>query len=156
MLENKKSAKELFRTYSNDVFRYSLSILKDYEDAKDAVQDVFMQFLKSEDSFRGECSSKTWLLTLTRNYCYKKLIHKSNGLERIDENLPDYYEMSVDSTITLNDALVKLSKEDYELIYLREYAGYSYLEISEILGISLDNVKIKLFRARQRLKEYLE
>lgn len=156
MSGSKISAKELFKTYSNDIFHYSLSLLKDYENAKDAVQDVFVQFLKSEDSFRGECSYKTWLLTLTRNYCYKKLNHKSDKLESIHENLPDFYEMSIDTSITLNDALVKLSKAEYELIYLREYAGYSYQEISEILEISLDNVKIKLFRVRQRLKEYLK
>jgi RNA polymerase sigma-70 factor (ECF subfamily) len=156
MLEKKKPVKELFESYSNDILHYSLSILKDYDDAKDAVQDVFAQFLKTEDAFRGECSYKTWLLTITRNYCYKKLNNKSTQLQKIDDNSSITYEMNIDTSISLNDALAGLSDDEYEIIYLREYAGYSYQEIAEILQISMDNVKIKLFRVRQRLRKYLK
>jgi RNA polymerase sigma-70 factor, ECF subfamily len=156
IFEKKRSAKELFQTYSGDVFNYSLSILKDYDDAKDAVQEVFIRFIKSEETFRGECSYKTWLLTITRNYCYRKSEGKSNQLQKIDGALPNAYEMNIDSSISLNDALAELSKDEYEIFYLREYAGYSYLEIAEILKISVDNVKVKLYRVRQRLRKYLK
>ena len=54
------------------------------------------------------------------------------------------------------DAVKKLNKEEYELIYLREFACHSYLEISEILGISVDNVKVKLFRVRDQLRKYMK
>lgn len=156
ILEKRKGAKELFNTYSNDVLNYSFSILKDIDDAEDAVQEVFMQFMKSENIFRGECSYKTWLLTITRNYCYKKINQKNNHLMLVADNLPDAYEMSMDASISLNDALSELPVEEYEIIYLREYAGYSYNEIAEILNITLDNVKIKLFRVRQKLRKYLK
>jgi RNA polymerase sigma-70 factor, ECF subfamily len=156
MLEKKKPVKELFESYSNDILLYSLSILKDYDDAKDAVQDVFAQFLKTEDAFRGDCSYKTWLLTITRNYCYKKLNNKSTQMQKIDENSSVTYEMNIETSISLNDALSGLSDDEYEIIYLREYAGYSYQEIAGILQISIDNVKIKLFRVRQKLRKYLK
>jgi RNA polymerase sigma-70 factor, ECF subfamily len=156
IFEKKKSAKELFKTYSGDVLNYSYSILKDYDDAEDAVQEVFMQFMKSENIFRGECSYKTWLLTITRNYCYQKINKNPNHLVTIDANLPDTYEMSIDASISLNDALAELPVEEYELIYLRAYAGYSYNEISEVLNVSIDNVKVKLFRVRQKLRKYLK
>jgi RNA polymerase sigma-70 factor (ECF subfamily) len=156
MFGNKNSVKELYNSYSNDVFHYSLSILKDYEDAKDAVQEVFIQYLKKEDAFRGECSYKTWLLTITRNYCFKKLNNKSTRMQEAGQEFPAAYDMNIEANISLHDALEGLSPDEYEIIYLREYAGYSYQEIAEILKISLDNVKIKLFRVRQRLKKYLK
>ena len=50
---------------------------------------------------------------------------------------------------------MQLSPEDNELIYLREYENYSYKEIAEITEQSLENVKIKIFRARQKLRKIL-
>ena len=58
--------------------------------------------------------------------------------------------------ISLKDALIKLPEEYNELIYLREYEGYSYNEIAGITKLSLENVKIKLFRARQELRKILK
>jgi RNA polymerase sigma-70 factor (ECF subfamily) len=150
------NVKELFEDYSDDILNYSLSLLKNYDDAKDAVQEVFIRFIKSQDSFRGECSYKTWLLTITRNYCFGKMNGKGRQPERIDDNFIKIYEPDIDGIISLKDALDKLNEEDTELIYLREYAGHSYREIAEILDISVDNVKVKLFRVREHLRKYLK
>lgn len=156
MQKEVKTVTELFNSYSNDILNYSLSLLKNYDDAKDALQDVFVKFINNQNSFRGECSYKTWLLTITRNYCYDRLDGKAKQPERIDENFLKVYEPRLDDIISLNDALSKLSQEEFELIYLREYACHSYQEMAEILGISIDNVKVKLFRVRQLLRKYLK
>mgnify|MGYP001419247357 CR=1 FL=1 len=152
----KKSVLELFDALSEEVFNYALSILKDYDDAKDAVQEVFIQHMRRENTFRGDSSYKTWLLAITRNYCYRKAANKSKMLKRVGTNPAAAYEMNMEASITLNDALEELTNEEYEIIYLREYAGYSYQEMAEILEISLDNVKIKIFRIRQKLRNYLK
>ena len=68
---------ELYERYSKDIFKYSFSILKDEDDAKDAVQEVFVKYAENENSFKRSCSYKTWLLVLTRNYCFNKT--KSKG-----------------------------------------------------------------------------
>lgn len=154
--EEEKTVKELFSSYSNDILNYSMSLLKDYDDAKDALQEVFIKYINSKDSFRGECSYKTWLLTITRNYCFKKLNGKANKPIPLDENSLRTYEPKYEDKISLNDAMSRLSHEEYELIYLREYACHSYQEMAEILGISIDNVKVKLFRVRQQLRKYLK
>lgn len=147
---------ELYERYSKDIFKYSFSILKDEEEAKDAVQEVFVKYVQNESSFKGECSQKTWLLVITRNYCYNKIKSKGFNNDRIDESLFDkQYETDYDIQISLRDALMKLSTEQNELVYLREYEGYSYKEIAEITEQSLENVKIKIFRARKRLREIL-
>ena len=58
---------ELYERYSLDIYRYTLSILKDRDDAKDAVQETFVKYVENESSFRGDSSQKTWLLIVARN-----------------------------------------------------------------------------------------
>lgn len=155
MLKKDKTVTDIFNAYSSDVLNYSLSLLKNYDDAKDAVQEVFIRYINSQNNFKGECSYKTWLLTITRNYCFKILRSRSKNSDRIDENFRGSYNSNIETKITLNEILAKLTNEEYEILYLREFAGHTYQEMSEILGISLDNVKVKLYRIRQRLKKYL-
>ena len=107
MIAEKNNVKELFEQYSNDILHYSMSLLKDSDDAKDAVQDVFVKFINTQHTFKGNCSYKTWLLIITRNYCFKKLNGKANLPISIDDNLLETYEPNLDETITLDDAIKK-------------------------------------------------
>lgn len=156
MLHLKKiETHELYVQFSVDVFNYALSLLKDTEKASDALQDVFLKFIETEKNFKGDCSYKTWLLVITRNYCFNKLLKnkKSNlRLEDIDE-LSD--TIKIDDKLSIEDAINKLSQDESEIIYLREYAGHSYKEMAEILETTVDNVKVKLFRVRKKLRKYL-
>lgn len=148
---------DLYEQYGKDIFRYAFSILKDEEEAKDAVQEAFVKYARSENSFKGDCSQKTWLLIITRNYCFNRINKKDFSNERIDEESKNYkYEIDLDTRISLKDALMMLSEEHNELLYLKEYEGYSYKEIAEITEQSMENVKIKLFRARKKLREILK
>ena len=151
------SLPDLYEKHSLDVFRFARSILKDSDEAKDAMQDVFVKYAQNEGSFKNECSQKTWLLIITRNYCLNKLKSSNWKNERIDETLSDRtFEVDLDTKISLNEALQKLIPEHNELLYLKEFANYSYKEIAEITGQSIENVKIKLFRARQHLRKILK
>lgn len=148
---------ELYERYSQDIFKYSFSILKGEDDAKDAVQEVFVKYAENENSFKRNCSYKTWLLVLTRNYCFNKV--KSKGFNNTSIEVQTFnrtYEAEYDIQITIREALMQLNSEDNELIYLREYEGYSYKEIAEITEQSLENVKIKIFRIRQKLRKILK
>ena len=156
MLEKETAVAEIFETYSGEIFKYSMSLLKNSQDAQDAVQEVFVKFIQNRHSFRGDCSVKTWLLIITRNYCYKQLSGRHKTNLSLDENLLRVYDPNIDIKISLSDALEKIGKEEFELIYLREYAGHSYQEIAQILDISIDNVKVKLFRVREQLRKYLK
>lgn len=148
---------ELYERYSKDIYKYSFSILKRSEDAEDAVQEVFMKYVENIDDYKGNCSIKTWLLVITRNYCFNRLKSKNYNTGRLDDEVdlkPQNY--NYDLKISLDDALLKLSPVSNELLYLKEYEGYSYKEIAEITELSVENVKIKLFRARQFLRNILK
>lgn len=148
---------DLYEKYAHDIFRYTLSILKDEDNAKDAVQETFVKYLENENSFRRDCSQKTWLLVIARNYCYSRLRRADNANGSInDDDFDVGYENKFDEEISLKEALKFLSPEQNELLFLKEYGGYSYKEIAEITGTTLENVKIKLFRVRQRLRNILK
>jgi RNA polymerase sigma factor (sigma-70 family) len=151
------SLPDLFEKYSQDIYRYTLSLLKDADDANDAVQDVFVKYAESESSFKGNCSQKTWLIVIARNYCFNRLKRSESKNIRIDEETFEIpYEIDLDSRIALKDALKLLSPEHNELLFLVEFENYSYKEIAEITSQSVENIKIKLFRARQRLRKILK
>lgn len=142
--------------HSKDLYRYAYSLLKNNEDAEDAVQDVFMNYFKKSDSYRGDCSLKTWLLVLTRNQCYNVIksrkIRQSESIEYVNLGSDINY---VEDKLNIEDALKTLTSGENELIFLREYSGFSYKEIAQILNISVDNVKVRLFRAKQKLRKTL-
>ena len=151
------SVKELYEEYSDEILRYSFSILRNYEEAEDIVQEVFARHLENEESFKGQCSLKTWLFVITRNLCYSRRRNKSFHNTRIEGDLLEKnYTESFDLNISIRDALMKLSKESSELLYLKEFEGYSYLEISEMTKISVENVAVKLYRAKKLLRKYLK
>lgn len=158
-MQNKKniSPAELYKQYSDDIFRYAFSILRNFEEAKDALQEVFVRYVESKNNYREECNYKTWLFTITRNYSYDKLKQKRKNNIPL-EDLPglSFSNDDLDDLISLREALQQLTEEQNELIYLRDYEGYSYQEIALLTGQSLDNVKIKLFRAKKKLKELLK
>ncbi len=148
--------KELYEEFSGDIYRYAFSLLRDEEEAKDSVHEVFLRYFKNMDSFRGDCSNKTWLFTITRNYCFDRLKNKNFNHHKIDDpDINDTYQPDFEMKISLNDACKKLNEEENELIFLRDYAGYSYKEIAELTGYSRDNIKIKLFRSKQKLLKFL-
>lgn len=142
--------------YSLDIYRYSLSILKDSDDAKDAVQETFMRYYENELQFRGESSLKTWLLVIARNYCYSKMKRADRANIRIDDDNPIVYEPKYDVDLTLREVIKNLYPEQSELLFLKIYYNYSYMEIAEITNQSVENVAIKLYRIRQKLKKALE
>jgi len=116
-----------------------------------------VKYAENESSFKRNCSYKTWLLVLSRNYCYNKIRSSSYKNNRIDDHVfLKTYEPDYDTSITIKEALLQLDFEESELIYLREYEGYSYKEIAELTEHSLENVKIKIFRVRKKLREILK
>lgn len=156
MIEFEKSVADLYTEYSNEILAYSFSLLKNSDDAKDVVQEVFIRFMKSKDDFKGECSYKTWLMIITRNYCFTFLKKKSNEPLRIDDVNIKHEEINLDVKISLSSALEKLTGEDSEIIYLRMYAGLSYEEIAEIMSINVNTVGMRLFKLKKQLKNYLK
>jgi RNA polymerase sigma-70 factor, ECF subfamily len=151
------SFEKLYKEYSSDIFRYAFSILRNYEDSRDIVQEVFAKHFENEASFKGNCTYKTWLFVIARNLCFSSLKSRDYKTGRIDNYNPEKtYANTFDINISVRDALMKLPVDLSELLYLKEYEGYSYSEIAAITGLSVDNVGVKLFRAKKLLRKHLK
>ncbi|MDA3899753.1 MAG: RNA polymerase sigma factor [Spirochaetes bacterium] len=161
----------LIKKYQDKVFRYTYSNLGNYDDALEATQDIFVSVFRSIGKFRGESKFSTWLYSITSNYCknYKRKRGRVNivSLFRSDdeeygelpiederEDLEKQFEMS-NAMEMATDELNKLPDDYRSILILREIEELSYEEISEVLNISLSNVKVRIHRGRAMLKQRL-
>jgi RNA polymerase sigma-70 factor (ECF subfamily) len=169
-----KSFEYLVRKYSTPIYNLALRILNDEHEAQDVLQDTFLAAYEKLHTFNFQSHFYTWLYRIATNFALMRIRkNKNNVLSETDfehqyeipfqESLPSSTIWNPDK-ILLNEELKKRIEEGvrrlppiYKTVFiLRDIEGVSIKETSEILGISENNVKIRLKRARIYLKEYLE
>lgn len=143
--------------YADGVFRFIRKSMRNAEDAQDVVQNAFEVLWKNREAIHPD-KAKSYLFTAA----YHNMIdffrkHKrTDYVEAMDENAKGVArEVQVGVKEAIEDALTKLPEVQKNAILLRDYEGYSYEEIGEILELTEAQVKVYIFRARQTLKKYL-
>lgn len=143
--------------WADGVFRFIRKNVMNDEDAQDVVQNAFEVLWKNHEAVNFE-KSKSYLFTAA----YHNMIdffrkHKRTSyVEEMDEGAKGgSAELQVGVKEAIEEALAKLPEIQKNIILLRDYEGYSYDEIGEILELSASQVKVYIFRARQTLKNYL-
>ena len=158
----------LVNRYQNYVFTLVFRMVKSREDAEEVAQDVFVKAYKYLADFRGDSKFTTWLYTIVNNTCIsflrkkKMVIHSLDNEEvfltadKMDSGMrADFVEQK--SRLSLvNQSISLLSPDDAEIITLFYKSEQSLEEISLILGIESNTAKVRLHRARTRLKEKME
>ncbi len=149
---------EIYRRYSGRIYAYCRRFLGNKEDAMDVFQDTFVRFYHSSKEVRQMSNLSAFLLRIAKNLCLNYLRQKKQSLEVEDymshidiENQNDTNEMLK----LIHDAINQLPDDYREIFILREYQGMSYNEIAQHLNISLSLVKVRLFRAKEKLREIL-
>lgn len=152
--------------YGNELVRLAFSYVKDAEIAKDLVQNTFIKCYKNLDSFRFESQIKTWLYRITINECkdylkswhYKMVQAKSFINETAKSILPSTEKTVIDKfhNEELKGTIFLLPKVYREVVYLYYYDSLTTEEIAEVLHISVNTVKTRLRRAKQRLQLLLK
>jgi len=163
---------ELVNAYSEKIYNLALRILRKKEDAEDILQETFLIVLQKINTFDGRSSFFTWLYRIATNAALMKLRKTKHVYVEIPEN-PDlqenmenkvFIDWSQDSSLNIHNAEIKetLDKaigdlsEIYRMVFvLRDIEQLSIKETSKILNITEENVKIRLRRARQYLREKL-
>lgn len=148
-----RSFEAIVKKYQERVLRLCISMVGESQ-AEDAAQEIFIKVYESLDRFRKESSFSTWIYRIASNHCLnllsKKKREKAVPLEEIIETLPSG---SSPSNLAENKQLVdavfqQMTPEEKTILTLREMEGLNYKEIAEALDISIDLVKVRLFRAR--------
>lgn len=159
---------ELVNRYQGYVFTLILRMLKSREDAEEVAQDVFVKAYRSLADFRGEAKFSTWLYTITNTTCITFLRKKKLDIYSLDNEKVFEVADSKNSGFTanaveqksrvnmVNEAIAMLNPDDAEIITLFYKAEQNLEEIARILRIEPNNAKVRLHRARTRLKEKME
>jgi RNA polymerase sigma-70 factor (ECF subfamily) len=159
---------ELVKRYQNFVFTIALKYTPGREDAEEIAQDVFVKAYKALKDFRGDSKFSTWLYSIVNSTAItflrkKKLETHSLDREQVFE-MADNQVSNTDANAVerkskvamVTKAIALLSPDDARLITLFYKAEQSLEEISRILNMETNTVKVKLHRARTRLKEKME
>lgn len=154
----------LMRRFGDKVLYLAHSYLKDRQWAEDVAQEVFLRVYLALDEFTGESSYYTWIYRITVNACRDALRKKNRYLCTEPDNLDQYggsadpEAMAVDSVTSQEvvQAIYSLPVAYREVLLLHYYHELSVREISQVLGITVPAVKVRLLRGRRRLEELLK
>ena len=146
----------------DSLFRFAVSRTGNTEMAEDAVQESLINLWKEQKDYSHYLNIKAYCMTLVKNKCVD-LLRVSNrqpvrlmneARERSDNSTEDELDRKERLKI-MNDLLHRLPEKDATLLMLRDFEEYPYAEIGELMGMSLDNVKVSLHRARKNLRNVL-
>ncbi len=159
---------ELVHIYQSTVFNLAYRMLGERTEAEDAAQEAFLRAYRHMHRYDMKRPFKTWLLTITSNYCIDRLRRRRLTWLSIDEPLPPHPALSSnapgpeeaairsDRAALVQDMLAELSPDYRLVVILRYWYDYSYAEIAEVTGTSESAVKSRLFRARRTLAEKIQ
>ncbi|MDH4185127.1 MAG: sigma-70 family RNA polymerase sigma factor, partial [Nitrospinota bacterium] len=164
---------KLVKKYEARVYYHGMKFLNRQEDAEDALQETFLQAFRGLGSFRGDSSFLTWLLKIATNNCLMKLRkNKKMDLVSLDKpveidgselpreivdwsNNPSTQKMEQETREFLDRAIARLPEDKRMVLVLKDIEGFSNLEISQALGMSVAAVKSRLHRARLAARDLL-
>ncbi|MFC4778570.1 RNA polymerase sigma factor [Paenibacillus sp. GCM10023252] len=162
--DRERILQELMEQYGQDVWNFAYFITKSREAADDVSQETFIAVFNHMFSFRGDCSMKSWLLTITRNkalsYMRSSYIRKvtlmsfisaTGSVPSAESELLDQLRSKRIWTIVL-----ELPRAYREVILLEYHYGMSMQEMAQLLHLSEGTVKSRLHRARRRISSILE
>lgn len=157
---------QLVRLTHKDVYALSLRLLGNPDDAAESTQETYIKLLRTIRSFRGDSKFSTWLYRVTSSVAISAL--RKRARRRLDVPLESIEwhaisgpaEPSAEAERTLlrerlDQALISLPAGYRAVVVLKDVYGFSLAEIGNQLGITEGAAKVRLFRARQRLKDKL-
>jgi RNA polymerase sigma factor (sigma-70 family) len=143
----------LYERYKKPLLNFFLYQNAPRDDARDLVQQVFLRLLRYKHSYREGASFRTWIYEVARNtlYDFFKKQPKLTDLTEIPDRADDEDNEQTYQNVHL--ALAQLPEQYREVLVLSRFQNMSYEEVGQVLGLSVANVKVRVFRAIQKLRE---
>lgn len=153
----------VYNKHKKPVYNFILKMTGRRDAAEDILQTVFLKYYENMNKIKNPERAPQWIYTVARNEIYQHMRNKYKAaityIESEDENRS---EADLESELErkeisqmVKDEIEQLSNEHKEVILLKEISGLSYKEIAQILNITEDLVKSRLFKARKKLSEKL-
>lgn len=164
---------ELVERYERRLINYVYRMIRNYEDAHDLAQEIFIKVYMALDRYDPKYQFSTWIFRIAQNAAIDQIRKKTlpeESLTKADRDSGGERQMQIEADVVspyravfnvemagaIESAVNELPDDYRELIELRHFAELSYDEIAEVKHLPLGTVKNKLFRARNMLKEQLE
>src|SRR5215468_2758917 len=171
--EDKEAFEELIRRHSNRVFAVASGILHRREDVEDISQQVFVKAYFSLKRFDQRAAFSTWLYKITVNECWdllrkrkvRPLVYEADLSEEQSRQYQASEKRDAKSTDPTTQLAAKqrverllgfLDERDRGMLILKEVEGFAIEEIAELFDLNTNTVKVRLFRARQRILTHLK
>ncbi len=163
--DNRRLAMEMVvQKYRDRLFYHAVYIVKDWEEAYDAVQEVFIRAIREKRFFNEDFRIKAWLYRVTSNLCFNLVRNRKRrgaileSVPRDESSAPDQIErvFASERQSEVLEAIEQMTDDHKEILLLRYYNDLYYAEISSVLDIKLGTVMSRLSRARCRLLEVME
>ena len=153
---------ELLTRHYQSVYRLAYRFLYDSPEAEDITQEVFLRVFRAAQTYSPKAKFSTWLYTITKNLCFNELRKKRSVtvFSIDDEVLPELPSVDESPVLKLEeeevkkrvlDAVKELPANLRIAVLLLKYHGLSYEEVAEILGCTVNAVKLRVHRAKKFL-----
>ena len=158
-----RTYEELFRETYDQAYRLARRMAQDGDLAKDIIQEVHIKCWKNRDALESAQSPKAWILRVTRNLAIDK-IRQRRPVNSLDDHAyaapsgeiqPDR-AAEVEHMMEILKQLIETLPEKQRIVFhLREIEGLQYKEIAQVIDVTVDEIKVNLFRARKKIREKL-
>ena len=163
---NIEAYSEIVRRYNQRLYRIAVSYGVMDDDAEEVIQLAYISAYEKLSQFRGEAKFSTWLIKILINECLmlkrqQKRVVKLDEIKDVTFNTeshqnPEEKYMNIERKEILEEAVKRLPEKYRTVFIFKEIEGMSIEEISDSLGISKVNVKVRLHRAKSMLKEEIK
>ena len=156
---NARAFETLMKRYTSQVYGAALRLVKDEENAQEVTQMAFIQAFRQLDSWRGE-NFGAWV-TIIANHIALRLMEKEKRRQTdpLDENIDppneEYNEQRELQLQALEKAITQLPEADRQLIQWHYYENLPLQTIAQRLGQTENNIKVRIYRIRERLKKQI-
>lgn len=162
---SEKAFQKIYEHYLNDIFSYSMALVRSEEAAEEIVQEVFLRLWLNAETLVPELSLRSYLFTIARNLSFD-FLRKAANSRKLREEIFYFGSALHDQTqeelihaeydLLRKKAIETLPPKRRRIYTLSREEGMSYEDISRELGISISTVKTQMSKALQSMKEYLQ
>ena len=162
-----KAFSTLVNRYKDLVFTLVIRMLKHREEAEEVSQDTFIKVFKSLGKFKGDSKFSTWIYKVTYNTCLDRIKKNKRQIKEIAiDEFSEHEIKTIDNALTslerkeqeekIQECLQLLPSQDSFLLTLYYFEDLSLEEISKIVDIEPNTIKVKIFRSRKKLASILK
>ena len=160
-----QNIEEVYKEYSNTVYKYLFCLTGKEEIAEDLTQETFAIAIKQINKFRGDCKISVWLCEIAKHLWYKELKkskkNKNISINDLNEEIEEAQTTEdiiceKEEKLKLFKDMQKLDEQSKEVMYLRMVGNLNFIEIGEILGKTPNWARVTFYRAKQKIREVNE